>query len=121
MGLHLALIGSINDQILNRDELAWELIRLLEEVYPGVLKERYGLTEEESDEEKGPWVSLSKEEQNLRASYMLEQIARKRSCLIRGGELDLARAAALLLDDFRSGKLGRLSLEQAQDYKDRVK
>ena len=121
VGLHLALIGSINDQILNRDELAWELIRLLEEVYPGVLKERYGLTEEESDEEKGPWVSLSKEEQNLRASYMLEQIARKRSCLIRGGELDLARAAALLLDDFRSGKLGRLSLEQAQDYKDRVK
>lgn len=121
VGLHLALIGSINDQILNRDELAWELIRLLEEVYPGVLKERYGLTEEGSDEEKGPWVSLSKEEQNLRASYMLEQIARKRSCLIRGGELDLARAAALLLDDFRSGKLGRLSLEQAQDYKDRVK
>ena len=121
VGLHLALIGSINDQILNRDELAWELIRLLEEVYPGVLKERYGLTEEESDEEKGPWVSLSKEEQNLCASYMLEQIARKRSCLIRGGELDLARAAALLLDDFRSGKLGRLSLEQAQDYKDRVK
>ena len=51
----------------------------------------------------------------------MQQIARKRSCLIRGGELDLARAAALLLDDFRSGKLGRLSLEQAQDYKDRVK
>jgi len=52
---------------------------------------------------------------------MLERIAKNRACLMKGGELDLARASALLLDEFRSGKLGKLSLEQAQDYTDRVK
>lgn len=121
VGLHLALIGSINDQILNREELAWELIGLLEQIYPGVLAERYGDDAEGETEDNGAWKELSKEEQNLKANRMLERIAKNRACLMKGGELDLARASALLLDEFRSGKLGRLSLEQAQDYTDRVK
>lgn len=121
VGLHLALIGSINDQILNREELAWELIGLLEQIYPGVLTERYGDAAEGETEDNSAWKELSKEEQNLKASRMLERIAKNRACLMKGGELDLARASALLLDEFRSGKLGKLSLEQAQDYTDRVK
>ena len=104
VGLHLALIGSINDQILNKDELACELISLLEKDYPQVVKDRFGIENVEEDRVK-----------------VLEEIARSRACLMKGGELDLARASALLLDDFRAGKLGRISLEKAEDYIDRIK
>ena len=92
VGLRLAFIGSINDQILNRDELATELLRFLIANYPDALKERYQI-------EGGD------------ASQALEQIAKVRGCLVKGGEPDLAKAAGLLIDDFRSGKLGRITLE----------
>lgn len=102
VGLKLALIGSINDQILNKDELAGQCIRILKEGYPGMLAKRFGLETEDRE-----------------PAALLEDIARARSCLMRGGELDIARAAALLLDDFRSGKIGRVTLECPEDYKDK--
>ena len=95
VGLKLALIGSINDQILNKDELAGQCIRILKEQYPGTLLNRFDL----ETEDKEP-------------AAILEDIARARSCLMKGWELDVARASALLLDDFRAGKLGRVTLEQ---------
>lgn len=109
VGLNLALIGSINDQILNKDELACQLIGFLRQQYPGLLAERYGVEEQ------------SKEEDSLENGRLLEEIARNRACLIKGGELDISRAAGLLLDEFRVGKLGRISLEKAEDHKDRMK
>ncbi|MCI5648913.1 MAG: ribosome biogenesis GTPase YlqF [Fusicatenibacter sp.] len=93
VGLRLAMIGSINDEILNIEELALSTIEYLEGVYSGTLMERYGFEE----------VSGS--------LAVLEEIARARGCLKRGGELDYEKAARLLMDDFRSGKLGRISLE----------
>lgn len=102
VGLKLALIGSINDQILNKDELASQCIRILKEGYPGMLVRRFGLETEDRE-----------------PAALLEDIARARSCLMKGGELDIARAAALLLDDFRSGKIGRVTLECPEDYKDK--
>ena len=93
VGLKLALIGSINDQILNKDELAGQCIRILKEQYPGTLLNRFDL----ETEDKEP-------------AAILEDIARARSCLMKGGELDVARASALLLDDFRAGKLRRVTL-----------
>ena len=95
VGLRLALIGSINDEILNIDELAMELITFLKNQYPGTLEKRFQLDE---SEEKS-------------AAQILEEIARVRGCLIRGGELDYGKASKLLMDDFRSGKLGRVTLE----------
>lgn len=92
VGLLLAFIGSINDQILNRDELATELLRFLIANYPEALKERYQI-------ECGD------------APQALGQIAKLRGCLMKGGEPDIAKAAGLLIDDFRSGKLGRVTLE----------
>lgn len=92
VGLRLAFIGSINDQILNRDELATELLDFLIANYPEALKERYQ-------------IGIGN------APEALEQIAKVRGCLMKGGEPDLAKAAGLLLDDFRSGKLGRITLE----------
>ena len=103
VGLKLALIGSINDQILNKDELAWELIRFLKKRYPQVLSERFGL-----------------ETEGKEAAFILEEIARVRACLLKGGDLDVSRAAALLLDDFRAGKLGRITLEEPENQKDKV-
>ena len=93
VGLRLALIGSIKDEILNTDELAIELIKFLKSAYPGVLAERYGIEEVED---------------NLQ---LLCEIARCRQCLSKGNELDYSKAAVLLMDDFRSGKLGKISLE----------
>ena len=93
VGLRLAFIGSIKDEILNTEELAMEVISFMNEHYRGVLEEKYHI---ESSED----------------SYVvLKYIADVRKCLNKGGELDTQKAAQLLLEDFRSGKLGRLTLE----------
>lgn len=92
VGLHLAFIGSINDEILNRQELAVSLLDFLKEHYARTLMERYQIEGMDSYE-------------------MLGQIAKVRSCLARGNELDLNKAAHILIDDFRSGKLGKITLE----------
>ncbi|MEG0215504.1 MAG: ribosome biogenesis GTPase YlqF [Hungatella sp.] len=92
VGLRLAFIGSINDEILNKEELALELLKFLLSHYSGIMVERYQLETEDPLE-------------------ALQQIAKIRSCLAKGNELDLLKASALLIDDFRSGKLGRITLE----------
>ena len=71
--------------------------------YPGVLAERYQL------ENAG----------DCDTTQVLEQVARQRSCLAKGGELDLPKAARLLLDDFRSGRLGRITLEEPEIAQDK--
>ena len=96
VGLRLALIGSIKDEVLQTEELAAELIRFLAENYPGVLENKYTITAAPD-----PYV-------------MLGRIAESRHCLVRGNELDTEKAAMLLMDDFREGKLGRLTLEYPQ-------
>ncbi|MEY8412097.1 ribosome biogenesis GTPase YlqF [Lachnospiraceae bacterium 62-26] len=93
VGLMLAYIGSIKDEILNTEELAAELIGHLGLHYPGVLEEKYQI------------------ENDADAYEMLKRIALSRHCLLKGSELDTMKAAALLLDDFRNGRLGRLTLE----------
>ena len=98
VGLLLAMIGSINDEILNKDELAVELIRLLMKRCPEVMTERYKL-DALTEEEKGE------------PGEILAQIARTRGCLKKGGEPDYSKAAAILIEDFRSGRLGRITLE----------
>lgn len=93
VGLHLACIGSVKDEILNIDELALELIGILLEKYPGVLTARYGVDEA------------------LDAPRLLMEVARNRNCIKRGDELAYSKAAALIVEEFRSGKLGRITLE----------
>ena len=93
VGLRLALIGSIKDEILNVSELALELIAFLKENYKGVLESRYQVNEEDDN------VAI------------LGKIAEQRACKLKGNELDYDKAATLMLDDFRSGKIGRITLE----------
>ena len=100
VGLLLAFIGSINDEILNKDELAMELIRFLETYYPQILPQRY-LPDEDKDVSSGSRTELE----------WLSQIAKVRGCLLKGGEPDYGKAAAIVIDDFRSGRLGRITLE----------
>ena len=98
VGLRLAFIGSIKDEILNTEELAAELIKFMKKYYIGVLAEKYDIIESDN-----PYQCLA-------------DIAQSRHCLLKGNELDVSKAALLLIDDFRSGKLGKITLEFAGDY-----
>ena len=93
VGKRLAFIGSIKDEILNLEELSLELLDYIRTNYPGLLNTRYGI------EEDGTPVSL------------LEAVADKRRCLIRGQEIDYAKAAGIVMEEFRNGKIGRITLE----------
>ncbi|MDD3173442.1 MAG: ribosome biogenesis GTPase YlqF [Herbinix sp.] len=108
VGLRLALIGSINDNIIDTTNLSLELIMILKKHYPEVLTNRYGIEKVEVED-------------NLKgASKVLEKIALKRSCLLKGGEPDMDRAANMIIDDFRSIKLGNITLEFPSDMKDKA-
>lgn len=93
VGKRLAYIGSIKDEILNLEELSLELLEYIRTNYSGLLNQRYGISED------GTPLSL------------LEEIAENRKCLIRGQELDYAKAAGILMEEFRNGKIGRITLE----------
>ena len=98
VGLRLAFIGSIKDEILQKEELALDMIGFLQKNYAGVLAEKYGI------DESGDTFTC------------LKNIAESRHCLVRGNELDTDKAAMLFIDDFRNGRLGKLTLEFPQDY-----
>lgn len=100
-GLHLAFTGAVKDEVTDVEGLACALLELLRDRYPRVLAERYKLTDLAG---KQGWE-------------LLEQGARKRGMLISGGEADTERMAKVLLDEFRSGKLGRFTLEAPEDIR----
>ncbi len=108
VGLRLALIGSMNDENLDVAELACELIKNLEKYYPEAIFEKYGITKEQLTE-------LEEDQYSTPASRVLSAIAINRKCLLSGGNPDISRAAALLLDDFRNGRLGKISLERPDE------
>lgn len=94
IGNNLAYIGSVNDEILDMTELCLGLIDFLTKSYSGLLFDRYGVNEEEE------------------ALTIVECIARNRGCLKKQDEIDYDKAARMIVDDFRSGKLGKVSLER---------
>ena len=96
VGERLACIGSIKDDLLNMEELALILITYLKERYPGALEKRYGVSE------------------GGEALAVMEEIAKVRGCVKKGDELDYAKTAGIIFDDFRSGKTGRITLEWAE-------
>ena len=94
VGLYLAFCGSIKDEILDSADLALELIRLLGDRYPGLLMERYRLGKIDED-----------------ALVNMEAIAQKRGFIMAGKRIDYERTARTVLDEFRAGKIGRITLE----------
>lgn len=94
VGMRLAFIGSMNDDIIILEELACDLLKVLRDFYPESLRGRYNVD----------WCDS--------AARTLEAIARSRGCLTKGEGLDLKKASGILMDDFRSGRLGRVTLER---------
>lgn len=98
VGERLALIGSINDEILHVDELAMAVISYLQKDYPGYLQERYQIEGSED------------------AYQTLEEICISRRCFQKGEQPDILRASAFVMDDFRGGKLGKITLEHPEEW-----
>lgn len=98
VGDRLAFIGSVKDEILDSEILAERLLDVMKTDYADRLRERYKITD---FEEKEPWE-------------LLEMIGRKRGMIIKGGEIDTQRASVMLLDEYRAGKLGTISLERPE-------
>ena len=100
LALHLAYIGSINDDILHTDDIALALLEELGRLYPENLKARYGLTE----------IGAPLE--------LLEGACRRMGFLMRCGGFDYERGEKAVIDDFRKGKLGKITLEKASEYEE---
>lgn len=97
---HLAYIGSINDDILDLDDIALELLGELAEKYPKCLTERYGITDYSEK------------------LAMYEVVCKRRGFIFRGGEFDYERGAKAIMDDFRKGRTGKITLEHPSEYSD---
>ena len=93
--LNLACTGAIKDEVMDSEELAYKLVERLQTYYPEKLKERYKIDEIFEN----PLDTL-------------DAIARKRGCLMKGSEIDYMRIAVILLDEFRGGKIGNITLER---------
>ena len=97
IGMNLAFIGSIKDEILNKDDIALALIKFLKNNYSGALENRYKVSESGTELE------------------ILEEIAKNRGFILKGSEFDVYKAINILIDEFRNGLLGRISLEEPKD------
>lgn len=99
VGMMLAFTGAVKEGVIDLEELACRLMELLQKYYPQVLQERYKV-----------------EAQPGTPGYeLLEMAGRKRGFLLRGGEVHTERMAKVLMDEFRSGKLGKFTLEMPED------
>ena len=94
---HLAYMGSIKDEVVDGEELAMALLEELSTRFPFALKNRYGIENPDTP------------------SALLEQIARKRGFILKGNVPDIERASDAILDDFRKGRMGKITLEEADD------
>ena len=94
IGLNLALVGSMNDNNLDVAELAFQFIKSTRDYYPEILKDRFGIEGNEDIVEE------------------MYQVAEARNCKMAGNKLDLDKASKIILDEFRSGKLGRITLDR---------
>jgi ribosome biogenesis GTPase A len=99
VGMRLAMSGAIKDNILPTEEIALYTLKYLVEHYPQSLADRYKLNITEQTPVE-----------------LLDEIGKKRGCLLRGGEVDWEKAAEIILSDLRSGRLGKISLETPADY-----
>jgi ribosome biogenesis GTPase A len=98
VGQKLAVIGSIKDEILQVEELAIWILEFMRDQYPQSVANRYGVAEDGA------------------VAEVLERIALARGCRLKGDQPDYQKAAALIVDDFRSGRLGRVTLEVPGQY-----
>ena len=99
IGMKLACVGSISDEVLNMQEIAYHLLSYGKANYNQLFEARYGAVPQPDDERDNEIV------------LWMENIARQRGCLKRGAETDFDKVSAQITDDFRSGRIGKVSLE----------
>ena len=99
VGLMLAFTGAVKEDVIDVEELSTRLMELLREFYPQVVRERYGV----------------EPDQDVSAYDLLEQAGKKRGYLMSGGVVNTERMAKVLLDEYRAGKLGRLTFEEPEE------
>ena len=105
VGLNLAYTGSIKEEILERTEVAYNLLKFLDENYSSDLYAKYKISEQEIDEIKdNPQYTLE----------LMYLIGKKRGALISGGNIDEEKVAKIILDDFKNGRIGKITLEKAE-------
>ncbi len=133
VGERLAMIGSINDEIIEKQEMAFAILRYLIKLAPEALAERYGMDAEhygvEAERCGGNTEHFGGDAEQIRAeggtggeegpesaeafyNRILEKIAESRKCLKKGGAFDTDKAAAIVIDDFRKGLFGKLTLDE---------
>ena len=105
VGLNLAYTGSIKEEILEKTEIAYNLLKFLDENYSNDLYAKYKISEQEIDEIKdNPQYTLE----------LMYLIGKKRGALISGGNIDEEKVAKIILDDFKNGRIGKITLEKAE-------
>ena len=106
VGLNLAFTGTIKEEILPRVEIAYQLVKYLLENYRNNIVERYGISKEYIDNK------LNQEQpENINIYEIMLEIGRKRGCIISGGNIDEEKTARIILDEFKNGKIGKITLE----------
>ena len=109
VGMHLAFTGSIKDDILEKTEIAFELLKYLVGNYKDNIIERYKLEKTQIEN-----IMEKDEEENTKILEILDMIAKKRGAILSGGRIDYEKISIILLDEFRSAKIGRITLEKAK-------
>ena len=106
VALNLSYIGTIKDEILEKTEIAFYLLKFLKKNYAENLKKRYKIGEEE-------WSRINQLiDENNQTMELMQQIGTKRGAIVAGGRVEEEKVASILLEDFRTGKLGKISLER---------
>ena len=114
VGEKLAFTGAVKDDVVDTELLACRLLVKLREIYPKGLTERYKIRLETPEEDE---MTESGEVMGCLSGYeLLNRVGKARGMLISGGEINTERAAIAVLDEFRSGKLGRITLESPDEF-----
>ena len=109
-GICLTALGSVKEEITDVVKVAYETMKIMIDIYPGLLKERYGV---------GIDINESEDEGCFQDPYydLFLAMAKKRGCIMSGGRIDEERFARLFLNDLREGRTGRITLEMPEDFK----
>ena len=113
-GVHLAFVGTIGDNAIDKEEIAYYLLDYLIKNYPQKLVERFNVEVHKTGNELDVDTSISNEEikkEQKETMEVLEDIARKRGALLSGGNINMQKISDIILNEFQSGKLGRITIE----------
>ena len=109
VALNLSYTGTIKDDILPQTEIAYQLLKLLLENYKENIVERYKISSDYIEN-----ILSRPEPENINIYEIMQEIGRKRGCIISGGEVDDEKTSKIILEDFRSGKIGKITLEKVE-------